>query len=189
MFTGLVESTGTVLALEPRGESARLTLQVGIVAPMQPRGQGSSGNGVIGCSTQCVPQLRLGLGGIERLEEDGVSYAQIRIVRRQSNRFTIRVVGSLAVPKLLEGVTRQRVVLGLGQIGVPFQFGQTASCRRGGHAEAAPAPPSRWVWGRGRGRHPAAPLAAGARPTDGAGARRAAQGAAAGAPAAADEGR
>ena len=36
MFTGLVESTGTVLSLEPRGESARLTLRVGPMAADNP---------------------------------------------------------------------------------------------------------------------------------------------------------
>ncbi|WP_146851387.1 riboflavin synthase [Brevifollis gellanilyticus] len=45
MFTGLVESTGTVLSLEPRGESARLTLQVGPMAAELTDGESVSVNG------------------------------------------------------------------------------------------------------------------------------------------------
>jgi len=45
MFTGLVESTGTVLSLEPRGESARLTLQVGAMAADLTDGESVAVNG------------------------------------------------------------------------------------------------------------------------------------------------
>ncbi len=45
MFTGLVESTGTVLSLEPRGESARLTLNVGPMAAELTQGESVAVNG------------------------------------------------------------------------------------------------------------------------------------------------
>lgn len=45
MFTGLVESTGTVLTLEPRGESARLTLCVGQMASELALGESVAVNG------------------------------------------------------------------------------------------------------------------------------------------------
>ncbi len=45
MFTGLVESTGTVISLEPRGESARLTLHVGPMAAELTDGESVSVNG------------------------------------------------------------------------------------------------------------------------------------------------
>ncbi len=45
MFTGLVEITGAVLALEPQGESARLTLQVGEMAAQLSDGESVAVNG------------------------------------------------------------------------------------------------------------------------------------------------
>lgn len=45
MFTGLVESTGTVLNLQPRGESARLTLRVGLMANELALGESVAVNG------------------------------------------------------------------------------------------------------------------------------------------------
>lgn len=45
MFTGLVESTGTVLSLEPRGDSARLTLRVGAMASELAEGESVAVNG------------------------------------------------------------------------------------------------------------------------------------------------
>jgi riboflavin synthase len=45
MFTGLVESTGSVLSLEARGESARLTLQVGPMAEELAAGESLAVNG------------------------------------------------------------------------------------------------------------------------------------------------
>jgi len=45
MFTGLVESTGSVLSLEARGESARLTLQIGPMAAELCEGESVAVNG------------------------------------------------------------------------------------------------------------------------------------------------
>ncbi len=45
MFTGLVEATGTVTSLEPRGESARLTLSVGAMAADLALGESVAVNG------------------------------------------------------------------------------------------------------------------------------------------------
>jgi riboflavin synthase len=45
MFTGLVETTGTVLSLEPRGDSARLTLNVGAMAAELVDGESVAVNG------------------------------------------------------------------------------------------------------------------------------------------------
>jgi riboflavin synthase len=45
MFTGLIETTGTVLSLEPRGESARLTLHVGPMAAELADGDSVAVNG------------------------------------------------------------------------------------------------------------------------------------------------
>lgn len=45
MFTGLVEATGSVLSLEPRGDSARLTLQVGAMAAELTSGESVAVNG------------------------------------------------------------------------------------------------------------------------------------------------
>ncbi|MBL9131949.1 MAG: riboflavin synthase [Verrucomicrobiaceae bacterium] len=45
MFTGLVETTGTVLSLEPRGDSARLTLEVGALATELALGESVAVNG------------------------------------------------------------------------------------------------------------------------------------------------
>ncbi len=45
MFTGLVESTGSVLSLEPRGESARLLLKVGPLASELTPGESVAVNG------------------------------------------------------------------------------------------------------------------------------------------------
>lgn len=45
MFTGLVETTGTVLSLEPRGDSARLTLNVGAMAAELVDGESMAVNG------------------------------------------------------------------------------------------------------------------------------------------------
>jgi riboflavin synthase len=45
MFTGLVETTGTVLSLEPRGESARLTVNVGAMASELIDGESVAVNG------------------------------------------------------------------------------------------------------------------------------------------------
>lgn len=45
MFTGLIECTGTVLSLEARGESARLTLNVGSLAAGLTEGESVAVNG------------------------------------------------------------------------------------------------------------------------------------------------
>ncbi|MBB5040362.1 riboflavin synthase [Prosthecobacter dejongeii] len=45
MFTGLIECTGTVLSLEARGESARLTLKVGPLAAELTEGESIAVNG------------------------------------------------------------------------------------------------------------------------------------------------
>jgi riboflavin synthase len=45
MFTGLVETTGSVISLEPRGESARLTLNVGVMATELVDGESVAVNG------------------------------------------------------------------------------------------------------------------------------------------------
>lgn len=45
MFTGLVEATGTVISLEPRGDSARLTLSVGAMAADLALGESVAVNG------------------------------------------------------------------------------------------------------------------------------------------------
>lgn len=45
MFTGLVETTGKVISLEPRGESARLTLNVGPMAADLTDGESVAVNG------------------------------------------------------------------------------------------------------------------------------------------------
>lgn len=45
MFTGLVESTGTVISLEPRGESARLVLEIGAMAAELTEGESIAING------------------------------------------------------------------------------------------------------------------------------------------------
>jgi riboflavin synthase len=45
MFTGLVETTGTVISLEPRGESARLVLRVGAMAAELALGDSVAVNG------------------------------------------------------------------------------------------------------------------------------------------------
>lgn len=45
MFTGLVETTGKVISLEPRGESARLTLNVGPMAADLADGESVAVNG------------------------------------------------------------------------------------------------------------------------------------------------
>ena len=45
MFTGLVESTGSVLSLEPRGDSARLMLKVGSLAAELTLGESVAVNG------------------------------------------------------------------------------------------------------------------------------------------------
>lgn len=45
MFTGLVETTGTVISLEPRGESARLVLRVGAMAAELADGDSVAVNG------------------------------------------------------------------------------------------------------------------------------------------------
>ena len=45
MFTGLVETTGSVISLEPRGESARLTLNVGAMASELVDGESVAVNG------------------------------------------------------------------------------------------------------------------------------------------------
>jgi riboflavin synthase len=45
MFTGLVETTGKVLSLEPRGESARLTLNMGSMAGELTDGESVAVNG------------------------------------------------------------------------------------------------------------------------------------------------
>jgi|JI6StandDraft_1071083.scaffolds.fasta_scaffold08270_7 riboflavin synthase len=45
MFTGLVESTGSVLSLEVRGESARLTLRIGPMAAELSEGESLAVNG------------------------------------------------------------------------------------------------------------------------------------------------
>lgn len=45
MFTGLIECTGTVLSLEARGESARLTLNVGSIAAGLTEGESVAVNG------------------------------------------------------------------------------------------------------------------------------------------------
>ena len=45
MFTGLVETTGKVISLEPRGDSARLTLNVGAMAVELVDGESVAVNG------------------------------------------------------------------------------------------------------------------------------------------------
>lgn len=45
MFTGLVETTGTVLSLDPRGESARLLVQAPSIAPELALGESVAVNG------------------------------------------------------------------------------------------------------------------------------------------------
>lgn len=45
MFTGLVESTGTVISLEPRGESARLVLEIGAMVAELSEGESIAING------------------------------------------------------------------------------------------------------------------------------------------------
>ena len=45
MFTGLVETTGKVLSLEPRGDSARLTLNVGAMSSELTDGESVAVNG------------------------------------------------------------------------------------------------------------------------------------------------
>ncbi len=45
MFTGLIESTGTVLSLEPRGDSARLSIRVGAIASELTLGESVAVNG------------------------------------------------------------------------------------------------------------------------------------------------
>jgi len=45
MFTGLVETTGTVLSMEARGESARLTVRVGLLAAELAHGESVAVNG------------------------------------------------------------------------------------------------------------------------------------------------
>lgn len=45
MFTGLIECTGTVLSLEPRGDSARLVLKVGPLAAELTEGESVAVNG------------------------------------------------------------------------------------------------------------------------------------------------
>jgi riboflavin synthase len=45
MFTGLIESTGTVLSLEPRGESARLSIRIGALASELTLGESVAVNG------------------------------------------------------------------------------------------------------------------------------------------------
>jgi riboflavin synthase len=45
MFTGLVETTGSVISLEPRGESARLTVNVGAMASELADGESVAVNG------------------------------------------------------------------------------------------------------------------------------------------------
>ncbi len=45
MFTGLIESTGTVLSLEPRGESALLSIRVGALASELTLGESVAVNG------------------------------------------------------------------------------------------------------------------------------------------------
>ncbi|SKB06805.1 riboflavin synthase alpha chain [Prosthecobacter debontii] len=45
MFTGLVEATGTVVSLEPKGDSARLIVQVGAMAAELTEGESVAVNG------------------------------------------------------------------------------------------------------------------------------------------------
>jgi riboflavin synthase len=45
MFTGLVETTGSVISLEPRGDSARLTLKMGAMAAELADGESVAVNG------------------------------------------------------------------------------------------------------------------------------------------------
>jgi riboflavin synthase len=53
MFTGLVESTGTVITLDPRGESARLVLRVGPMAGELALGDSVAVNGCCLTVTAC----------------------------------------------------------------------------------------------------------------------------------------
>jgi len=56
MFTGLVETTGTVLSLEPRGESARLTLRaIGPLASQSDLGASIAVNGCCLTWARCSP--------------------------------------------------------------------------------------------------------------------------------------
>ena len=45
MFTGLVETTGKILSLEPRGDSARLIVEAAIIAPQLELGESVAVNG------------------------------------------------------------------------------------------------------------------------------------------------
>lgn len=55
MFTGLVETTGTVLHLEPRGDSARLTLRVSGIAAELAAGDSVAVNGCCLTATTADP--------------------------------------------------------------------------------------------------------------------------------------
>ncbi len=57
MFTGLVEGTGTVISLEPRGESARLILKVGGMAAELADGESVAVNGCCLTVTEKDPSL------------------------------------------------------------------------------------------------------------------------------------
>lgn len=53
MFTGLIETTGTVVSLEPRGQSARLVLRVGAMAAELALGDSVAVNGCCLTVTDC----------------------------------------------------------------------------------------------------------------------------------------
>ena len=55
MFTGLVETTGSIISLEPRGESARLTVNVGSMASELVDGESVAVNGC--CLTVTVKDV------------------------------------------------------------------------------------------------------------------------------------
>lgn len=65
MFTGLVEGTGTVISLEPRGESARLILKVGGMAAELADGESVAVNGC--CLTVTEKDATLGTAAFDLL--------------------------------------------------------------------------------------------------------------------------
>ncbi|HCN77963.1 MAG TPA: riboflavin synthase [Verrucomicrobiales bacterium] len=65
MFTGLVETTGQVIALETRGESARLTLDAGPLAAELALGESLAVNGC--CLTVAELDARSGRAGFDLL--------------------------------------------------------------------------------------------------------------------------
>ncbi len=65
MFTGLIECTGSVLSLEPRGDSARLILNVGVLAAELTEGESVAVNGC--CLTVTDWDVRAGTASFDLL--------------------------------------------------------------------------------------------------------------------------